>query len=189
VFFLLKIAPSHGRSGLPPTTCFIVPPESTTQTESRLVQPFLLSSRQRVVGHAGHDLPKIASLYGESCFVRPTRVHSHTSSAVCARLTSECHRACRCPSPSILPVPVTGPHLRRGSLDQPDLASQTTSRFRRHSSRRTAPILYNGRPFFPKIVPSHVVIWTRPSRPTTQTASPSVQPFLHSSPQCLYNLQ
>jgi len=30
------------------------PPESTTETASRSIQPFLHSSRQSVVGHAGH---------------------------------------------------------------------------------------------------------------------------------------
>jgi len=128
---------------------FLGPPESVTQTVSRLVQPFLHSSQQSVVGH---DLPQIAPLHRGSCFLRLTRVHSHTSSAVCAQLMSEYHRACRCSSPSILPVPISGPHLRRGSLGQPDSSSQTTSRFSRHSWRRN-PYTLQWASLFPQNCP------------------------------------
>jgi len=41
----LKITSSHGGSGPPSNTWFLVPPESTTQRVSRLVQPFLQGSR------------------------------------------------------------------------------------------------------------------------------------------------
>ena len=42
---------------IPPNTCFLGPPESTTETASRSVQPFLHGSRVRVsLGISGHGL-------------------------------------------------------------------------------------------------------------------------------------
>jgi len=57
----LKIAPLHGGSGPHLLRASLGPPESITQTASRLVQPFLHSSQQVSSGMPGHDLsPKIA---------------------------------------------------------------------------------------------------------------------------------
>ena len=79
-------------------------------------------------------------------------------------------------------------------LAPPDLSSQTASRSGQpflHSSRQKVPVLYNGRRFlqnsqFPcgNLGPSwYIHDSLGPSKPTTQTASPSVQPFLHRCPQ------
>jgi len=121
------------------------PPKSITQTVSRLVQPFLHSSR-RV--SSDMTFPKIAALLGP-----PESIHSHSSSAICAQLTSECHWACRCSSPSILPIPISGPHLRRGSLGQPDSASETTSHLGSAGTAHGSQSLYftMGAPFPPKL--------------------------------------
>jgi len=51
--FPLIIAPSRTGSGLHLIHASLGPPESVTQTASRSVQPFLLSSRQSVVEHVG----------------------------------------------------------------------------------------------------------------------------------------
>jgi len=58
------------------------------------------------------------------------------------------------------------------------------------SSRQSVPILYNAPPFLPSELPLLTGIWTPSntrflglSEPITLTASRSVQPFLHSSPQ------
>jgi len=146
----------------PSTTCFLGP--------TRVRNPNGISTGSAIFAQltavsSGMTFPKIAALHGESCILRPTPVHGPWSIATPVQPFVHGSRqnvighvdALRT---SILPVPVSGPHLRRGSLSQPDLASQTTSRFRRHSSRRTVPILYNGRPISPKIAPSHRVIWT-----------------------------
>ena len=145
VFFLLKIAPLHGRSGPPSTACFPRPTRVHNPNVSRLVQPFLHSSR-RV--SSGMTFPKIAALLGP-----PESIHSHSSSAICARLTSECRRACRCPSPSILLIPISAPHLRRGSLGQPDSASETTSHLGSAGTAHGSQSLYftMGAPFPPKL--------------------------------------
>jgi len=80
--------------------------ESSTQTASRLVQPFLHSSRQRVIVlYSGPPLPpplKIATSHGGSgppsntCFLGSTRVHVpnaiSTGSAVFAGLTTVTHQ-------------------------------------------------------------------------------------------------
>jgi len=134
----------------------------------------------------GHDLsPKLPLCMGNHAFLGPPEsIHSHSSSAVCAQLTSECRRACRCPPPSILPVPVPGPtpsktwSLRSTRLSIPNSISVQPAQL-----TRTVPILYftMGAPFPPKL--PFLMGSSGPSKPTTRTASPSVQPFLHSSPQ------
>jgi len=91
------------------------------------------------------------------------------------------------------------PHLC--FLGTPEFKSQTASRSVQqflHSSRQGIPIIYNGPPVPFKITHCHeesgpssnTRYLGRSSEPTTQTASRLVQPFLHSSPQCvsaLYN--
>ena len=100
----------------------------------------------------------------------------------------------------ILDVFDLDPHLIQDSLGPPDLASQTAPRSIQpflHSSRHTVPIIYNERPF-PQNCPfawgdlnSHLIHDSLfPCKHTTQTASQSVQPFLHKIPQSvpiLYN--
>jgi len=89
-----------------------------------------------------------------TCFLGPTRVHNPNGtsigSAVFAQFTSECRRTCR---GMPLPLKIVPSH---GDLyhGPPDSASQTTSRSAQpflHSSRQNVPILFNGRPFPPKI--------------------------------------
>jgi len=76
------------------------------------------------------------------------------------------------------------PHLIRGSLCPPDSAVQTASRPVLpilHSSRQTVPILYNGPPLFPQNTPSHGGSGHHLIHgSSTETASRSVQPFLHA---------
>jgi len=86
------------------------------------------------------------------------------------------------------------PHVINGSLG----SSESVQPFL-HSPQQNVALSYNGPPIFSlKMVPSplgdlnHRVIHgsLRSPEPSTETASPSVQPFLHSSPQSypiLYN--
>ena len=81
------------------------------------------------------------------------------------------------------------------SFGPPESTTKTASRSVRpkpflHSSRQKVPILYNRRPFPPKLpLPiggsgSHLIYdFLGSSEPTTQMASRSVQPFLHRWPQ------
>jgi len=87
MFFLLKLHLCMGnQSGPHLPHASLGPPESITQTASRLVQPFLHSSRLMAEcrRHApAWPFPKIAPLTGGSgppsntCFLRPTRVHTY----------------------------------------------------------------------------------------------------------------
>jgi len=131
---------------------FLGPPESVTQMVSRLVQPFLHSSQQSVVGH---DLPQIAPLYRGSCFLRLTRVHSHTSSAVCAQLMSEYHRACR---GMLFALNIACSHVWTPSKTwflwstRLSIRNNITSRFSRHSWRRN-PYTLQWASLFPQNCP------------------------------------
>jgi len=143
----LIIAPLHGGPGPRVIHASLGPPESITQTASQSVQLLLHSS-------------------------------------------CPCRRACQgMPFPSKLPLAKGDlhSHLICGSLGSPDSASQVTSRLVEpflHSSRQKVPILYNGRPFPSKLpfpmgdLDQHLIhdsLW--PSKPITQMASQSVQPF------------
>jgi len=73
-------------------------------------------------------------------------------------------------------------------LDPPESTIHTVNQLVQpflHSSRQKVPILYNGGPFSPKLLlptgsgPHQIYDSLGLSKPTTQTASPSVQPFLH----------
>jgi len=71
------------------TCASFCPPESTTQTANRSIQPCLHSSRQSVVGHIGATW----RMRLNSRFLRPTQVHNPNGrsigSAVSAQFTSE----------------------------------------------------------------------------------------------------
>ena len=121
------------------------------------------------------------------------RWHIDWFSCFCTRHVTVIGHVGACPSPQNFPfLWGSGPHLVCGSLGPPDSASQTASRLIQpflHSSRQTVPILYKGRPF-PKKLPLLVVgdLDTHLkhdslglSKPTTQTASRSVQPLLQGS--------
>jgi len=107
------------------------PPESTIQTASRSVQPFLHSSWQSIWACPGMSFPlKIAPSHGD-----------------------------------------LDPHLILISLGPPESITQTASRSVQpflHSSRQTVHILYNGRPF-PKNCPFP---WRTRSTPNTWFLGP-----------------
>jgi len=100
----------------------VLPPESTTQTANRSVQPFLHSSRHKVsILYNGRLFPpKIAPSRGgiwppsNSRFLAPDRAYSPNGilivSAVFARVTAECPYTLLwdAPFPSKLPLPIGG---------------------------------------------------------------------------------
>jgi len=107
---------------------------------------------------------------------------------------AECRQHAHCPGMSfpLKVAPLQGDldsHLIDTSLGTSKSKSQTASRSVQpflHSSRQTVPILYNGRPFPQKLPlptgrsgPHLIHDSLGPSEPTTQTASRSVQLFLH----------
>jgi len=131
-------------------TCTSFCTTSTTQTANRSVQPFLHSSRQSV-----------PILYNRGPF-HPKLPFSWG------------HR---------------DHHLFHDSLRKTEPTIQTASRSVQlfsHMWPQSVPILYNGCPLSPKIAHSHGDLdphirhnRLNPSEPTDQTASLSVQPFLH----------
>jgi len=105
-----------------------------------------------------------------SCFLRPTRVLSPNGKsidlAVSAQLTAESPYTLQCAtlSPEITPSHWgSGPHQIRDSLGHSEITIQTTWWLIQPFSHRwlhNVPILYYGRPFFPKIAHSHRGILT-----------------------------
>jgi len=88
--------------------------------------------------------------------------------------------------------------LSSGTLAPPEYTTQTANRLVQlflHSSWQKVPILYNGRTV-PQNSPSHlrnldprlICDSLGPSEPTIQTASRSVQPFMHRSWYCRVSL-
>ena len=109
----LKIAPLHGGSGPHLLRASLGPPESITQTASRLVQPFLHSSRQVSSGMPGHDLsPKIAPSLLIHAFLGPTQSIAYFKEYLghFSRLyTAHVGMSLGMPFPSILPTVRSGP--------------------------------------------------------------------------------
>jgi len=131
------------------------PPESTTQTENRLVQPFLHSSR----------------LVSSGILAPPGEYYWNFAHLSYPANTIEL----------VLPLAHLSP--------QPKRQIDWFGRFCTAHSRKS--VYFTMGDSFPKIAPSHGgsgAHLTRdslgPSEPTTQTASRSVQPFLHRWPQC-----
>ena len=119
MFFLLKLHLRTGnQSGPHLPHASLGPLESITQTASRLVQPFLHSSRQSVVGHArAWPFPKIALLHGGSAHCRQSLYFTM-----------------RAPFLPKLPLPIgwSGPHLKHIPWARPrSQPKQHLDRFRR----------------------------------------------------------
>jgi len=119
------------------------------------------------------------------CFLWPTRIHSPNcksiGSAIFAQITVEWPRAHWHHLVNTIELVLSSAH----PTPQPKWQINQLQLFL-HSSQQKVPIFYNGMPRFPKIAPScgvsgpHLIYASLgQSDPTTQTASPSVQPLLH----------
>jgi len=115
---------------------FFCPPESTIQAASRLVQPFLHSSRQKVsILYNGRSFPPPLPLPiagsappSKTWLPRPIRAHSPNNisigSGVFAQMTAECPYTLQWDAHSPLKIApsqgVSGPHLIHCSLGLPE---------------------------------------------------------------------
>jgi len=176
----LKIAPLHGGSGPHLLRASLGPPESITQTASRLVQPFLHSSRQVSSGMPGHDLsPKIAPSLLIHAFLGPPvstayfKEHLGQFSRLCtAHVRMSLVMSGHMPFPSILPTVRSGPPSNTwffGSTRRSIPNNISVQPFLHSSLQTDSP--YTLQWALPKIAPSHGVIWT-PSPSNTRFLGP-----------------
>ena len=136
-----------------------------------------------------------------TCLIRPTRVHNQNGISIDSAVFAFCAPHIKVssamsghdlPSPSELPLPIAiWTHLMWflgfNRLSIPNGISIGSVVL--HRSRQTVPILYNGRPFPCRLqLNYHGISGPRlihdalgPSKPKTQMASRSVQPFLQGS--------
>ena len=182
------------------------PPKFTTQTASRLVQPLLHGLRQchqeclgfQVLCYKNCPFTWGSGLPSNICFLGPPKSITQTASqSIQSFLQSSLLRVLRhvgtCSFPLKIALPV-------GDLDpisnvlpwvhltqHPITASRSLQPFL-HSSWQTVPILYNGRPFSPKLplpmgdLDPHLLHGSLGlSESSTQTSSGSVQLFLQGS--------
>ena len=150
-----------------PNTCFLGLPESTSQTVSRLVQPFLHSSRQNDVGHPQACQPFPCRIWTPSntWFLGPTRAHNPNGisigSAVFAQLAAE--RPYTLQWAAVYPqnYPFPRGDLMHDSFGVSESTTQTASRLSHflHSSPQCSRA-YPCMSFPLKIVPSHGAIRT-----------------------------
>ena len=129
-----------------------------------------------------------------SCFLWPTRVNNPNgksiSSAVFAQLRVECRRVHWCHLtntiefvlPSAHPSPQHKRQIHRCSCFC--TAHSRKSLYFTMADPKNSPLLWGN--LDPRLTRDSL---GGPSEPTTQTASRSVQPFLHRCPQCPYTLQ
>ena len=142
--------------------------------KTQLVLPFLHSSQQSVFGHAQaypfpEKLPLRLGQYGPKCntwSLGPTWVHNPSSVSVSSAIFAGLHstassgmlRHVLFPKNCTFALGNLDPHPIHKSLCPPESKSQMASgsvQLFLHGSRQKASIFYNGRPFPPKISPSH----------------------------------
>jgi len=147
MFFLLKTAPSHGKSEPPSITCFLGP--ILVHNPNGISIGSAIFAQVTAHGRVTWDAP--AWPFPQNCpFAREIWTPSNTCFLIAIRVHTLLQRISwsvwpfvyisrqnvighvgACPSPSILPLPTvrSGPHLIHGSVGQRDSASQTTSQF------------------------------------------------------------